>query len=131
MKISKFDKANLNELRAAVDAALAPLEAKFNVKLSLGSISFTETTFVGKLAGTVVGSEPIGVSAMKKGWPWTPEDVGAIVDLRGLKYKIVGLAYKGNRVDHDRVIAELIGTKKQYLFGAREVLSALGRQKDN
>jgi hypothetical protein len=70
MKISKFDKANLNELRAAVDAALAPLEAKFNVKLSrameLSCGSLTERTGRVELRRGVASIVPLIKSRFKK-----------------------------------------------------------------
>lgn len=57
MKITQFDKQNLQSLRAALAVAHAKIEQDFGVKVEVGSITFTATSF--KCAVTAVLSESV------------------------------------------------------------------------
>jgi len=53
MTITSFDKQNLKQIRADIDAALKAVEDKYGMKVSLGSIRFDANTFSGKLTAAV------------------------------------------------------------------------------
>lgn len=56
MKITKFDKPTLKDLRPEIDAALAPLAAKYGIKLTAGNASFQANNVTFKLNGTIIDS---------------------------------------------------------------------------
>ena len=53
MKITKFDKANLAQLRREIDAALKVVAERNGIDLSIGSISFSGAEFSTKLKAAV------------------------------------------------------------------------------
>lgn len=53
--IKQFDKSNLNEIRTAVDIALAGVGSQFGIKIDIGNIKFDDHTFTSKVEASVVG----------------------------------------------------------------------------
>ena len=53
--IKQFDKSNLNEIRTAVDIALAGVGSQFGIKIDIGNIKFDDHTFTFKVEASVVG----------------------------------------------------------------------------
>jgi len=57
MKIVNFDRKNLKEVRAAIDAALVTALADFGLTAKLGNISFLESEFSSKLTVSIGGAD--------------------------------------------------------------------------
>lgn len=50
-----FEKEDLRDIRSAITDALADVEEKFGITLSLGSIRYTDSSFHGQLKGELLG----------------------------------------------------------------------------
>lgn len=56
-KIEQFSPANLDEVRAAMKAAMEDVEKKFGIKVGLGKITYTGNEFSMKVTSMVVNSK--------------------------------------------------------------------------
>lgn len=56
-KITSFDKSNLSNVRAAIDAAMANVEKEFGITIQLGSIGFTAESIKASLVAMI--ADPI------------------------------------------------------------------------
>lgn len=58
----------LNEFRKDFEKAMKELEAKYNISVKLGSISFNPTSFSGKISASALSED--GVSILNAGQRW-------------------------------------------------------------
>ena len=65
MKITKFDRSNLNLVRSAIDNKLAELKEELNMDLSIGAISFSDNQFTTKLTVNILGEEGENIQNVK------------------------------------------------------------------
>lgn len=103
----KFSKQNLPAVRADIAAALAAVEKKYGIQLSVGNIRFTDNDFKAQLvavtndAASAVAPEGVkltaGVIKWQKSfkeyagiWGLKATDLGAEISVGGKKYKIIG-----------------------------------------
>jgi hypothetical protein len=94
----KFDKSNLKLIRLSIEEALATVELNHGIKLSLGSITYTDEAFSGKLKAFIANpktaprlSDPKAAQKLeyannvrKHGWKMgiSEADLGKIVTMR-------------------------------------------------
>lgn len=107
--MAQITKAMFPQFRADLAAALRGLEDKYGVTMSMERITYTDSTFSGKL--TAVSKEATaGVGADDGSAKWkagflknacryglTPNDLGKEVVLSGVTYKIVGARPKAGQ----------------------------------
>ena len=114
--INNFDRQALSELRQSINSRLDNLEEEYNIKLKLGSISFSDSNFTAKLECSLVidGEVKEGIAS----------DFEQYRELWGLKfplgfsfhdgnsiYKVVGLKTKNRKYP---IICESLGNGKRY-----------------
>jgi len=58
-KITSFDKANLSNVRASIDAALSAVAKEYGLTIKLGGIKFTETSFNAALSVACGADDPM------------------------------------------------------------------------
>lgn len=134
MKIQKFTKSTLPQLRAAMSVALKSVEEQFAISIELGSCRFRphESSFKLKLSTlTEDGVDEAALDnfmryALSRGFD--KEDFGKDFTKDGRQFKIVGWTNRRHRYPVDvREIATGTGWK----FGVESVLRALGESVHN
>lgn len=72
--IKQFDKTNLKQVRADLDAMFKEFSKKHGVEMSIKNISFTGTTFSTKLEAKIIGAKTLDDTILE-----------SVMDARGLK----------------------------------------------
>lgn len=107
-----FNATNLQTIRADLNKALAEIEAKHGIKISVGNISYTPTTFTTKLSAIVVGDEE-GETVVNAKWAvdfnrqaakfgMKASDLGRTVRTSSGIAKLVGATQKSGHVIVER-----------------------------
>jgi hypothetical protein len=104
-KITRFDKANLMQFREEFRKAVADLEKKTGVGISLGNISFESNRFTTKLTVAILDSgESVEQVEMRSNFEryaylfgMTPQDYGKSVSSGGKLYTLVGIAPRSTK----------------------------------
>lgn len=100
MTIKTFDKQNLKTLREDITNALAQVEKKHGIRLSLGNIRFNANTFGAKLEAMTIDASAPQVEGNVK-WQkqfkqnavfygLSPDDLGKEFEYAGSKFTIAG-----------------------------------------
>jgi len=130
-----FNKHNLINIRADIDAALKAVEQKHGMKLSLGNIRFSSDTFSGKLIGAVGTAAATSDEGSNSELKWrtafvrnyfislTKEDLDKEITLRAEKYILVGARPKAQ----SQMVLKNVKSGKYIAATANEVRLALGR----
>jgi len=58
--LTKFERIALNAIRKDLDAALAPVAAKYGITLATGKCTFSDNTFSMKVEGAIAGKSKEG-----------------------------------------------------------------------
>jgi len=123
-----INKQSLQQFRADFAATVKELEAKHNVKIELGSFSFNDDLFSGKMKVTntvTAGGEKIDEKML-----WVKEckqiglsedDYGATVSVNGMSGKIVGIKLRSFKYP---VIVEATNGKR-YKMNVNQVVTSL------
>lgn len=133
-KIANFNPTNLDMIRADFNKAMAELQAKYGVKISLGKITYGEKEFTAKLTTIVadeatastVGIDPKWVSDFHRSYfafGLKKEDINAEVVIRGRKATIVGSRSRANLP----IVVKFTDRDGFTALGSEEVCRALGR----
>ncbi len=104
MTIKEFDKTNLKNLRADVDAAMGNIASKYGIAIRLGNISFLPEKATGKVEFVVTNNTSDGTSVNPReavmkpdfkryahAFGLKPEQYGVIFIFGQERYKLVGL----------------------------------------
>lgn len=125
--------------RKALQAELDAVAAKFGVTISLGRITYYETSFNSTLTVTLADAEPLEVKFFKDYFCrfhediWKPEDIGMKFDILGASYKLVGALVKNGKLDRNWLTAECTSSRKTaevgkvYRFRPYDLGKHLGR----
>ena len=111
-KITSFKKTDFANIRAELASALAAVEEKFGIKLSVGSITFSDNEFSAKLVGLAGAAASAATSQdgepkvnakwvsdfMKyaRSFGFAPSDLGREFKINGRNVKLVGSRSRAN-----------------------------------
>jgi hypothetical protein len=129
MKVTGFNKGNIKQVRALIDAELAAVSKRIGLDIKLGNITFLENSFSSKVEVSIPGAEDIGAKRFRERgtlYGFKDGDLGKEFTDRGIKYMIMGFKYKGLKVDVNKVLAKRLDNGKTYQFDASYVQYALG-----
>jgi len=126
-----FSKNDLTRFRDEFKNAVAELELKFNVDISLGTIRYDEKEFSSKLTVIKLGdtNEPkdqLKWNAQCKKFGLTPEHFGKTMEIRGEIYTIIGLKPSAKNRPSPKskiVIIECNRTGKRFVTSVIDVLA--------
>lgn len=95
MSISKFNKANLRQLRADMNQALDAVAQKHGITIKAGNARFTENNVTFKIEAGIIGSDGIAKSkeriALEKLYPQYADKAVKLMGKRGpVSGKVVG-----------------------------------------
>ena len=133
MKIDKFDRVICKRLGEAMLEAVKKIEGEYGVKFERKGGSFSDTNYTMKIEASVVSKDGI-VLSKEAGefkrycsmYNLEAEDLGkTFTDSTGTEWKIKGLSSRSNKYP---IIAEKIGTGKDFKLGERMVQKGLGRK---
>lgn len=129
MSIKAFDKPNLKMLRNEIDDALKHVAEKHGIRLSLGNISFTATTFTGKLEALISDGNAEDLDSnikwQKNFLTYAPlyglskDDLGRTFTYANKEYKIVGAM--GGKAMSQQIIVKREGAEKAQRMDAETV----------
>lgn len=129
MKIVGFDKGNIKQVRAIIDAELAAVSKRIGLDIKLGNITYLGSILTGKVEVSIPGSEDLGVKSFRERgilYGFKDGDLGKEFADRGVKYAIIGFKFKGLKVDGSKILARRLNDGKIYVFDRDFVLYALG-----
>jgi len=130
MKISHFNKQNLNSFREAFKAKMDELEQETGVRVHLGNASYNDLTFNGKVKATIIGDNPKEAlqKAAKQEWDRVcrkfdlkPTMFGQNIQLPDGQFKVVGI--KSRSYKRPVIIENLAG--KRYVTSPSTLLRQL------
>lgn len=101
MKVKTFDKMNLQHIRVSITEALEKVAKEYGIKLELGSISYQERSFTGKLNAAVIGQFNSEVSLKEIKYAEDLKKYSQLFGLTGRKH--------GDKVTVNREQLTLIG----------------------
>ena len=128
-----FSKNDVTRFRNEFKNAVADLELKFNVDISLGAIRYNEKEFSSKM--TVIKLDDTSTNESKDQSKWnalcekfglTPEHFGTTMEIRGEIYTIVGLKPSAKNRPSPKskfVIIECNRTGKRFVTSVIDVLA--------
>jgi hypothetical protein len=130
-KIKELDIAAVKYIRKRLETAVKPLAEELGVAIDIGGCTFNASNcrFQLKIAvldsnGKAITEESESFRSNAKLFGLEPDDLGKEFVFRGQSYTICGLKPKSRKYP---VIARS-DNGKDYKFGCRTVLSALGRE---
>ena len=115
LNINKFDKRNLNQVRAYLNTKFAEIEKETGLKMAIYGINFDDTSFDTKLTvhiptdASEQGLDPYKLEIKnnldKHGWKFgvTASDYGKKVSIRGTIHTVIGCK---NRYQSNPIIVE-------------------------
>jgi hypothetical protein len=128
--ITKFDRAAVRELQAAVESAVKPVAAKYGVGVVLGGARFSSSSAVFKLevavksSGGVLETQEARDYRMLAPYVGLPFDtLGKTFAYGGEEFKIVGWRYRSRRAP---VVAQRCRNGKRFVFSEHTVKAMLG-----
>lgn len=68
MTISKFDKSNLKDIRAAMNAALFKVGQEYGIAFDIGRITFNNSEFRGKVSARIRSAAPVQTTEVDEKW---------------------------------------------------------------
>ncbi len=126
MKISSFDRQNIDVVRDSIEAALTAVAERHGVSFSLGSIRFSRSAFKVTLEGNVSGgSESFGARDaaayrdFAASYGLKPEFLNQTFECRGRSFRLVGLRY-GRAPKNIFVVAD-VQTGKEFVTSLKVV----------
>jgi hypothetical protein len=132
---SRLSKSEFNEIRTAIDTALASVGKKYNLKFHAGNTSYTESVATIKLEASVIGADGTAVTKDVEDFKrfasmfgLSQEMLGQSITIQGKKFTVVGL--KPNAPKRPVRIADENG--KNFVVDAETVVRQLTpvRQKE-
>jgi hypothetical protein len=97
--INQFDKANLNQVRADINAALLAVTAKHGIDIAIGSISYNAASFTTKMTvrtrNTDLANKTMSFDLRRLGLP--ENAIGRTIVFKGIAYTITGLNKRKKR----------------------------------
>lgn len=95
MKIAKFDRKNLKDIRLQINSELEKMSKKLGIQFSIGNISFQEKSFTTKMSAVLAGdsAEAAKIEFEKNCWrAGVNKDMfGKVISYAGKSYKICGI----------------------------------------
>ena len=102
MEIKTFTKSNLGAVRTDINSALADVEAKYGIKLDIGSINYDGSTFTTKLKAYATGGD--NSNAGKIDWDKNcfrfglkKEDFGKTIKVNGETFTVSGIKPRSSK----------------------------------
>lgn len=125
--IANFNKINLEDIRADVNAALKTVGDKYGMAFSIAGIRFSQDTFTTKLTCVITNGQPVDVdkALFEKHchvYGLQPTDFGRQFKFGPSVYKICGLKLGGRRFT---IIATSITSGKRFKFNHNNVKQGL------
>ena len=124
-----MDRDKAKTLRDKINIAIKSVENALDVKISVGSITYSDTDFKLQLTGvdSVAGADNFLEAEFlsKCGiYDLRMEDLGRIIRINGSVHKIIGLKVRNRKYP---IITERQDNKKQYKLTAYQVLNSIKR----
>jgi len=132
MKIEKFNKVNLKEIRAKALAALSDVEKEYGVSAEIGNCSYQDHEVTFKLKISLLDESGTKKQDFKEFVLWASsygldvEDFGKTFIHRGLQVEIVGLNRRRWRYPIKAVGVDGIS----WFFSPKYILKVLGKSGD-
>lgn len=129
MKLEKFEKSSLEELRKEINPKLKEIGEKFGISLRLGRISYDAYSFTGKIEAKILISRE-ETEKIERGefeslavfYGLKKEDYGRTFSQNGKIFKIVAIKTRNRKYP---IIAR--NGERTYKFDIRSVQLSLGR----
>lgn len=124
-----MDRDKAKTLRDKINIAIKSVENALDVKISVGSITYSDTDFKLQLTGvdSVAGADNFLEAEFlsKCGiYDLRMEDLGRLIRINGSVHKIIGLKVRNRKYP---IITERQDNKKQYKLTAYQVLNSIKR----
>ena len=127
-----MDRTKVKMMREDIEANLKSLEEKYNVKLMMGSASFStsDCNFKVEFAdvsedGEVQSKEIRDFKMFHANYGFQADDLGKRFTMRGTSYEITGLSTRKPKYP---VLAKRVKDNAPFKFQKTQVLQALGRE---
>ena len=124
--INEFNKANLQQVRADIAAALKAVEEKHGLTLSIGSISYSGNTFSSKMTAITKSAMPASSSTIPGNSKWhadflkhcmfygmSKSDLGKTIKIGARSYIISGMR---PRADKQMLLKEVGSSNDKFMI---------------